>query len=235
MSEDLARYYFKQFMEGLDHCHTAGVSHRDLKPENLLLGEDYNLKLADFGYAAPVTGRDGTGYLETHCGTMGYMAPEIHLRQKYNGQSVDLFSAAIILFIMVAQHPPFVEATNNDIYYKCLAVNRADLFWMQSSKGKPEGFFSEDFKDLIQSCLQLSPFHRPTLAEVMAHPWMTKHATPTYSEVTEELHKRMQIINAQVEQEQESRNAEQEEREGEVSRGPTEDKSNKFNLRPEDI
>ena len=50
---------------------------------------------------------------------------------------------------MVAQHPPFVEATNNDIYYKCLAVNRADLFWMQSSKGKPEGFFSEDFKDLI--------------------------------------------------------------------------------------
>ena len=100
MSEDLARYYFKQFMEGLDHCHTAGVSHRDLKPENLLLGEDYNLKLADFGYAAPVTGRDGSGYLETHCGTMGYMAPEIHLRQKYNGQSVDLFSAAIILFII---------------------------------------------------------------------------------------------------------------------------------------
>lgn len=188
-------------MAGLDHCHTAGVSHRDLKPENLLLGEDSNLKLADFGYAAPVTGRDGTGYLETHCGTMGYMAPEIHLRQKYNGQSVDLFSAAIILFIMVAQHPPFVEATNNDIYYKCLAVNRADLFWQQSSKGKPQGFFSEDFKDLIQSCLQLSPSHRPTLAEVMAHPWMTNGRDLSHSEVQKELAGRMQIINSQIEQE----------------------------------
>ena len=52
MSEDLARYYFKQFMEGLDHCHTAGVSHRDLKPENYLMAsgkEDSECKLIDFG------------------------------------------------------------------------------------------------------------------------------------------------------------------------------------------
>ena len=82
MKEDLARYYFKQLLEGIDHCHSRGVTHRDLKPENLLIGADSNLKLADFGHAhaASVTGRDGSVNLETYCGTKAYMAPEIHLR-----------------------------------------------------------------------------------------------------------------------------------------------------------
>jgi BR serine/threonine kinase len=51
-----------------------------LKPENLLLDENFNLKIADFGFAAPVQGRDGSGELHTKLGTMNYMAPEIHLK-----------------------------------------------------------------------------------------------------------------------------------------------------------
>ena len=70
-------------MNGLDHCHRKGVAHRDLKPENLLLDENYKLKIADFGFAAPVEGKDGGGYLHTGLGTLNYMAPEIHARQPY--------------------------------------------------------------------------------------------------------------------------------------------------------
>ena len=99
--EPTARYYFKQFMDGLDHCHSKGFTHRDLKPENLLLDENFNLKIADFGFAAPVEGRDGKGYLKTYLGTKNYMAPEIHFCQPYQGRSVDLFASALILFVTV--------------------------------------------------------------------------------------------------------------------------------------
>ena len=173
-SEEMARYFFKQFLSGLDYCHSNGVVHRDLKPENLLLDSNYTLKIADFGFAAPVEGRDGGGFLTTKLGTLNYMAPEIHLKQPYQGKSVDLFAAAIILFIMVSQHPPFTTAQPQDPFYKCLAANRADIFWKTHCKSKPnqEKFFSDEFKDLIQAMLQLDSIHRPSISEVLAHKWM---------------------------------------------------------------
>jgi serine/threonine protein kinase len=84
--DQLSRYFFRQMAEGIDHCHKQGVTHRDLKPENIMLDLDYNLKIIDFGLAAPVQGRDGSGYLKTALGTYGYMAPEIHLGRKYQGE-----------------------------------------------------------------------------------------------------------------------------------------------------
>ena len=72
-------------MEGLNYVHAKGVTHRDLKPENVLFDGSFNLKIADFGFAAPIDGRDGSGFLKTRLGTESYMAPEIHMKKAYSG------------------------------------------------------------------------------------------------------------------------------------------------------
>jgi len=129
-------------LHGLDFIHQKGFCHRDLKPENLLLSANGGLKLADFGFAAPVSGKDGYGNLMTFLGTISYMAPEILFKQLYKGRSVDVFAAGAMLFIMLTGCPPFeiaapqeklikIEGVWNkpDPYYKCITANRADLFW----------------------------------------------------------------------------------------------------------
>ena len=191
-------------MDGLSYCHQAGVSHRDLKPENLLLDNQFMLKIADFGFAAPVQGKDGSGTTSTKLGTITYMAPEIHQKQKYWPKNVDLFAAAIILFVMVSQRAPFDTATPTDKFYRCLAANRADLFWKAHAR---TGNFSEELKDLIQSMLQLDPLLRPSINEVCQHPWM-KGDVPSEQEVNMEFTKRNNNVKAQQEEERKAKEAE---------------------------
>jgi len=129
---------------------TEGVSHRDIKPENILIDSDFNLKFMDFGFAAPVKGRSGDGYLKTQCGTVAYMAPEIIEKRPYQGHNVDLFAVAIILFIFYTGHPCFFQsASKDDPFYSLIYNNQSPQFWQHHSNNKPEGFFEEEFKDLL--------------------------------------------------------------------------------------
>lgn len=124
------------------------------------------------------------------------MAPEINNGATYQGAVVDLFAAAIILFIMIAQHPPFGKAVANDAHYKLVIANRLDLFWKFHSRSKPGGldFFSPEFMDLINGMLQYEPIHRPSLAEIKCHPWL-QGPIATEQEIKEEFLKRKQMLD----------------------------------------
>lgn len=99
------------------------------------------------------------------------MAPEIHLGLDYNGTSVDLFAAAIILFIMTAGTPAFEMAKPQDDFYKCLCTNKHRDFWNAHYEGTN---FSNEFQSLMNCMLAFDPTQRLSIAEVMQHPWYQK-------------------------------------------------------------
>lgn len=79
-TEDEARFYFRQLLEGMEYCHSQGVCHRDLKPENILLDGAGNVKISDFGLSNLYSGGDDEALklLHTTCGTPNYVAPEVY-------------------------------------------------------------------------------------------------------------------------------------------------------------
>lgn len=89
---------------GLDHAHNAGLIHRDIKPANILLDDDANPTIVDFGLARPLT--------DTHCGgqvygTPGYTAPEVIRSPHTIDQRADIFSAGVMLYeLLTGRIPP---------------------------------------------------------------------------------------------------------------------------------
>lgn len=97
MGEDNGKYFLSQMLDVLEYMHGKGVVHRDLKLENILVDDQMNLKVADFGFA---TFRK-VHNLKSYRGTMTYMAPEIKEGKTYDGMKIDMFSTGVILFIIV--------------------------------------------------------------------------------------------------------------------------------------
>lgn len=101
LSERYARYFFKQLIDGLGYLHERGFSHRDLKLDNLLLTENFDLKIADLGFAVNLKDSPD-GFQRGKMGTLGYQAPEIREQVRYKGDQTDVWAAGVILFQILA-------------------------------------------------------------------------------------------------------------------------------------
>ncbi len=104
LDEEEAKVVFKQLAEGLQYLHKNNIAHRDMKLENLLIDEEHNVKIIDFGFSL-VTPR--TKPLNLCCGTPSYMSPELMARKNYYGHLVDIWALGIILYILVVGIFPF--------------------------------------------------------------------------------------------------------------------------------
>ena len=104
LDEEEAKIIFKQIAEGLQYLHQKNVAHRDMKLENILIDEEGNVKIIDFGFSL-VTPK--TKPLNVCCGTPSYMSPELMARKNYYGHLVDIWALGIILYILVVGVFPF--------------------------------------------------------------------------------------------------------------------------------
>lgn len=202
------KYIYLISILALEYCHGKGIAHRDLKPENLLFDGDFNLKVADFGFATLIAGKNDSGLLHTILGTESYMAPEIHLKKPYSGASVDLFAAGIILFILISGTPPFAKADpRSDPHYKLLCTGKQDIFWKAHERQKPkkagqETFYSAEFRDLLNTMLAAEPAERLTIEKIKAHPWYNGEIKEA-GDLKTEFIKRKKLVDAELQAQRE--------------------------------
>ena len=159
-SEKEAAKIFKQMMSAIAYCHSNKICHRDLKPENILYSsEDENslIKVIDFGLSRIWKGKNMT----TKVGTAYYVSPEV-LAGKYD-ERCDIWSAGVILYILLSGEPPFNGHNDNEIYRRICKMT----FTFPENKWRK---ISKEAKELIK--MMLSPEDkRPTATQVLEHEW----------------------------------------------------------------
>ncbi|NP_001357651.1 calcium-dependent protein kinase [Zea mays] len=162
-SERQAAAVCRDVLTVVNVCHFMGVMHRDLKPENFLLAspaDDAPLKAIDFGLSVFI--EEGKVYKDL-VGSAYYVAPEV-LRRNY-GREIDVWSAGVILYILLCGSPPFWEETQKGIFDAILA-DELDLV------SSPWPSISESAKDLIRKMLNRDPQRRITASQALEHPWL---------------------------------------------------------------
>ena len=173
MSEAMCKHFFDQIIDAVFYMHKNNVAHRDLKPQNCLLDQNYNIKLADFGFTCPLGGTTEQGFSTTRLGTPQYMAPELWSDEGYQAFQADLFACGVILFLMRAKNIPFYEARAEDpcymFFYKEDEIGK---FWGMHEGNYEPGHFSNEFKELVSLLLLADPAKRINHEQIMAHPWM---------------------------------------------------------------
>ncbi|XP_076236835.1 testis-specific serine/threonine-protein kinase 6 [Calliopsis andreniformis] len=164
--EGQARVWTRQLALGLQYLHEMEIAHRDMKCENVLLTSNYNVKLADFGFARYVIDNRGRRVLsDTYCGSLSYAAPEILRGSPYNPKIADIWSLGVILYILLNKAMPFDD---NDI--KSLYEQQTNRKWKFRSKVVKS--LSDKVKKLVARLLEPDPSKRCKLEQIISSDWM---------------------------------------------------------------
>nr|CAD1819657.1 unnamed protein product [Ananas comosus var. bracteatus] len=162
-SEKAAAKLARVIVGVVEACHSLGVMHRDLKPENFLFvskDEDSPLKTIDFGLS--IFFKPGETLTDV-VGSPYYVAPEV-LRKHY-GPEADVWSAGVIIYILLSGVPPFWDETEQGIFEQVL---KGELDF----SSEPWPSISESAKDLVRRMLVRDLRKRLTAHEVLCHPWV---------------------------------------------------------------
>lgn len=183
------RSLFRQLVHTVKQCYDEGVVHRDIKDENILITLDENnepmLKLIDFGSGATVN-RDDMPYHDFD-GTRVYAPPEWITTAQYTAVPAAVWSLGVLLYDMVVGDIPF--ETDESI------LSNQVVF-------RTETQLSPAVMNLIKSCLRQDPSARPSLEDILAHPWISNPSIANSYRSLQRRHQQMRLQHSRQQQQQ---------------------------------
>ncbi|GAA5811961.1 hypothetical protein MFLAVUS_005408 [Mucor flavus] len=156
--ESLAKKIFKQIADCVAYLECVGVCHRDIKDENIVIDQDYKVKLIDFGSSVILPRHSSKKLFTRFYGTLSFASPEILLSNPYRAEPAEIWSLGVLLFTLLFGEIPFPDSKS--------AIEGRIL--------KPKINVSNQCKHLISSLLEKNPDNRPTIHQVLTHPWLNE-------------------------------------------------------------
>ncbi|CAK83504.1 unnamed protein product (macronuclear) [Paramecium tetraurelia] len=173
-SEHVVQNLMNNILNSLKYLHAKNIIHRDIKPENMIFRTKSNMidiVIADFGLSDIYN--ENKIYLFQKCGTVGYVAPEVLKDQAYN-HKVDIFSAGVILFVLLTGQMPFANYENSEELLMSNYFCRIDYDKFHNKN------ISEQAQSLVKLLLEENVSKRPTAEEALLHEWFTNPKTETF-------------------------------------------------------
>lgn len=160
-SEADVRYVLKQLVNITNYLHTTKkVIHRDIKPQNVIVDDFNNVSLIDFGFADFIADA-----MTERLGTPAFCAPEVVCGKPYN-EAADVWSLGVLAYSLMAESLPF-EGKSIEEIFKSICIDDPVL---PVRFRKP---VSANFMDFIRRVLSKDPSNRPTIGDLMNHPWLS--------------------------------------------------------------
>jgi len=154
----LALGYIHEVAKALAAAHDAGIIHRDIKPENVLITNDGQVKVTDFGLAKSITAQTSTASHGVLMGTMSYISPEIPV-SGVSSKASDIYSTGVMLYEMLTGKKPHTGDDLSQVLYKHVHEDIGPP--SQALAGQAKSRIPDYVDALVVACTSRDPALRP--------------------------------------------------------------------------